>query len=248
MIGDMNEWMPIITASIAIIGTLLGTLLTGLLSARSERQRRAEEDKREIARVGREHKIAIESEKAEIRETDAAIATEIAALFFEVRRIVKQLEQDRETDFPCAFDDMWESKFDEQLRMKVGHVKDNDARNRLNAVMEALLDFEPLAAFSGSVNTERFVDDAVLLGAELALALSRGQQPEGSQAQRSTKLGETLNRWDAFLDHQQQERAELERRRLEREKEERREFKREELATDAMLDLAVEFPDESEEN
>lgn len=234
----MNE--SIITACIAIAGTLLGTLLTGLLSMWSERQRRAEEAEREKARDRREREIADESEQSRVREADAAIATEIAELFFEVRRVAKQLEQDVEAEFPSAFDTIWDSNYDEQLRMKIGHVRDNQARSRLTIIMEALLDFEPLTAFSGSVNAERFVGDAVLLGAELALALSRGQQPEGPHSQRYMKLSETMERWDAFLDRQQHERAERERL--------RREFKQEEHATEAMLDIATEIADEPKES
>lgn len=233
----MNE--SILTACIAIAGTLLGTLLTGLLSAWSERRRREEEAEREKARDRREREIADESEQVRVRDSDAAIASEIAELFFEVRRITKQLKQDAEAEFPSAFDALWDSNYDEQLRIKIGHVRDNKARNRLTIIMEALLDFEPLTAFSGSVNVERFVGDAVLLGAELALALSRSQQPEDPHAQRYRKLSETLERWDAFLDRQQQERAEHERL--------RREFKQEEHATEAMLDIATEISDESVE-
>ncbi|TFB83602.1 hypothetical protein E3O44_17150 [Cryobacterium algoricola] len=237
----MDDWMPIITASIAIVGTLLGASLSGLLLARTERQRRDAEAIREAARAQREDEATEESKETEAREADAVIGTEIAALFFESRRHVLQFGEGGESEFNAYFDRKWDTELQEQIRMKVGRVRDNEARSRLIAIVDSLLDYQPLAPFSGSISTRRFVDDAFLLGAELALAISRGQQPESGHAQQFDSLKQTLSTWDAFLERQAQERAQRERERLAREEaEERRQYRLEEADFDMRVDLEAE--------
>ncbi|RKW69729.1 hypothetical protein [Galactobacter caseinivorans] len=239
----MDQWTTIITAGMTTSAALLGVLLTGILTAGSERLRRKADDEREEKRILREDEAAKAREETQAREADAAIGTEIAELFLQGRRYVERFGEDGDTDFDGYFDRKWDNELEEQLRMTAWRVRDDEARSRLVAVMDALLDYQPLAPRSGSDSTGRFVEQSMLLGAELAFAVSREQQPEAVQAQRFDVLRQTLKHWDEYLERQ---RAQRERDRLAREEEEIHRYKQEDSELDVMVDLATDLQEEGD--
>jgi hypothetical protein len=234
-------WVAIIAAAAA----LLGSATTAVISMRSERQRREIEQLREDARYEREDRAAIEMKVNQERDGDAAVGRDVAEQFFQVREHVQDYHAANDGVFDDFFKGEWDSSRERQLRLKIGLIRDSEARSRLVAVLDALLDFQPLAPFSGVLDTQRFVEDTLALGGEHALAVARGQKPERTHLQQFDVLKLNLGLWDDFLEQQAQVRARRERDRLVKEEEaERLRYRQEEAEFDALMDIKSEIEDE----
>lgn len=206
--------MELSAAILAIAGTLLGVMVTSLTTAANERKKREAEDKRELNRNQREDAAEKRLASAKEREADAAAAEMVASLLHDGRNFVTSFDRNEDGIFTEYFEGKLDGEFVKKLRMLIGSIRDEEARKRLVTVMDALLDFLPLTAFSGSESEERFLSDSLILGAELAMAIARGQKPEAKFITEHEALRKHVDAWDKFLDEQADKRSKVERARL----------------------------------
>lgn len=232
------EWL--ITLAVAVIG-VGGTLSGGFIGNRSaERRAAAERQERletERARIEREEGAADKQEAAALRIEAMSLAEQVVE---ELTRDLEDVRAFREIDddgFRTWFESEWRASKEIALRRVVGRVRDDDQRDLLAEVIDALAVQSEFTLWNTTRTSRKFVEDVLLLGLDSAMTMERGQVPGADIIMRSAELAKRIGEWQHYI--AVKEASEWE--------EARRAFKLEELRWEADLEAAQEAQEEYEQ-
>lgn len=208
--------------------TLSGVWINGRITARSEQRKlEAEQQKldaesaREAERQRREDDAEAKRETRERDEADADRGQEVVDALLTGLRDARDFEEVDEEGFRTYFAEKWSSRLDLIIRPIVGRIRNDEARNRLIVVMDGLDDFSDLADQAYGQHPRRFAEGTILLGADLASAIARGQEPDETLLRQYDQLVEWIHALDDHRQFQQQMRAEERREGIRAEREKR---------------------------
>ena len=231
------EWL--LTLAVAVIG-VGGTLSGGFIGNRSaERRAAAEREERletERARIEREDVAAEKQEAAASRIEAMSLAAQVVE---ELTRDLDDVRAFREADddgFRTWFESEWRASKEIALRRVVGRVRDDDQRDLLAELVDALAVQSEFTLWNTTRTSRKFVEDVLLLGLDSAMTMERGQAPGTDIIMRSAELAQRIGEWQHYIAIK--EASEWE--------EARRAFKLEELRWEADLEAAREAQQEYE--
>jgi hypothetical protein len=200
------DWAPVLTVIATGVVTLGGVWLNGKFSERTEARRQAEDRRRESDRVHREE-LADAAAQSTAQEIKAhALADEIAGLFLDEMREVRQHSQDKDSAFTPWFNDRWKTTGDIRLRRAIGRIAEPHDRSRLMQMLDALDDYEALATWDFSTAQPK-VEEFLALAFDLAATMARGQEPDSDLTARFERFQKDVREQGAY----QEEQAELKR-------------------------------------
>lgn len=197
------DWSPILTVVATGAVTLAGVWINGRISARSDQRKLEAEQKkldaeaaREAERQSREDEAEVKRETRAREEADAAQGQDIVDALLRGLRDVRDFEEADENGFRKYFAEKWSSRLDLTIRPLVGRIRNDEARNRLIVVMDGLDDFSGLADQVRGQHPRRFAEGTLLLGADLASAIARGQKPDAILLRQYDQLVEWIDALD----------------------------------------------------
>lgn len=207
--------------------TLSGVWINGRITARSDQRKLEAEQKKVDADAARERERQRRDDEAEAKrearerdDADAARGQEVVDALLRGLRDVRDFEEVDEEGFRSYFTEKWSSRLDLIVRPIVGRIRRDEARNRLIVVMDGLDDFSDLADQAYGRHPRRFAEGTILLGADLASAIARGQEPDETLLRQYDQLVELIRALDDHRQFQQQMRAEERREAIRVEREE----------------------------
>lgn len=209
------DWSQIVVAVIAALSVSLGAVVNGLMSGRSDERNRAAEQRRYEDAAERERVLqqrdADEAEQArerELREQESSRGAELEEALRRGLRDVYDFSEPDSESFSTYFESKWRTRLSLAVLPLIGRIRNEDARGRLRTVAEALDDFDGVAEQAYDTPPRRFVEQTMLLGLDLALALVREQEPDAATLTHYRKLVSWMNALEAHRGFQQEMRAE----------------------------------------
>lgn len=224
------DWSQIVVAGIAALSVSLGAVVNGWMSGRADdrnraaEQRRHEDDaKREEIRQQREADEVEQAREKDLREQESSRGAELEeALRSGLRDVYDFSEPDAES-FSTYFESKWRTRLTLVFRPLVGRIRDENARGRLLRVADALDDFDGIAEQAYGTPPRHFVEQTMLLGMDLAVALVREQEPDAATLARYKTLTDWMDGLEAHREFQREMRAEQRREQIIAERQKRRE-------------------------
>jgi hypothetical protein len=170
---DLTDFTPVFVAVITFAATVGGIIVKAVIDGRAEK-----------AKVTREENRATEQSKVAARERVAERARSIADLFLdELQEVRKFIDVQAATGFPIWFERRWRATGDIPFRRAIALVDDPEERNQLTQILDSIDDFQSLAGWKYWTNGEqRWVEETLTLGFDLASTMARGQEPDATFA------------------------------------------------------------------
>ena len=191
---DWTTLFPLIGTVLGILGTIAGISVKAVFDGKIDRARVV----REIAASKK-----LEKEQAQVKVEE--LAREVAGLFLDELQVVRQFKEEHHSvGFPIWYEERWRTEGDIPFRRVIATVRDADQRAQLIEIIDSIDDFQSLAQWKNYWSRDqRWVEDSLTLGFDLASTMARGQEIDPALLKRYIDFRIIVNGWQ---DHQEEQR------------------------------------------
>ncbi|MHC9046583.1 hypothetical protein ACYX8G_18525 [Microbacterium saperdae] len=181
------EWLSLVTALVAVGGTLGGVALSQHAAAKqSERDREVVQQKEQAARL---RDAALLTAKLFRNELDAVLSIKRDYSDEDISRQMRILDKKLEEHF--------HSPSTSDLRLAILLIPDSEAREQLSAIMRAYAQSLSVEGGLGGLHSSFIVGSIIQAGNQISAAYARGEKPgeyEMQQYRKLTGAGRKVNR------------------------------------------------------